>query len=110
MTHSPESAEYWREQDRHVVEAVASGVMTRGGAVSVVQLGLAKAELIRRDREHTEEQEHTRRDSESALANKQLSAATDVAKATTWAMWAAFAAAFGAIIQALMAVVSYIFR
>jgi hypothetical protein len=86
MTHTPETPEYWRDQDRHVVEAIASGVMTRSGAVNVVQLGLAKAELIRRDREHAEEQERSRRDFESALADKQLSAATDVAKATRWAM------------------------
>jgi len=60
MTHTPDKPEYWRDQDRAVVEAVASGVMTHSGTVNVVQLGLAKAELIRRDREHVEAQEQSR--------------------------------------------------
>jgi hypothetical protein len=67
-------------------------------------LGLARVELIRRDREHAEQQERSRRDFESALADKQLSAATDVAKATNRAIWAAVAAAFGAIVQAVVAI------
>jgi hypothetical protein len=109
MTDDPDTtAAYWREQDRGRVEAIASGIMYPGGRVDLRQLGLARVELIRRDREDAEQQERLRRDFESALANKQLSAATDVAKATRWAMWAAAAAALGAIVQAAMAVVSYL--
>jgi hypothetical protein len=107
MTHGPDTADYWREQERHLVEATASGATNPSGQVNVRQLGLAKAELIRRDREHAEQQERSRRDFESALADKQLSAATDVANATRWAMWAAFAAAGGAIVQAVVAVAGY---
>jgi hypothetical protein len=107
MTHRPDTADYWREQPREVVEAIASGVRSAGGAVNVVQVGLAKAELIRRDRENAEQEERSRRDFESALADKQLSAATDVANATRLAMWAALAAAIGAIVQAVMAIASY---
>jgi hypothetical protein len=106
-THPPDIADYRREQNREVVEATASGVRSVGGAVSVIQLGLAKAELIRRDREHAEQQERSRRDFEFALADKQLSAATDAAKATRLAMWAALTAAVGAIVQAGMAVACY---
>jgi hypothetical protein len=92
-----------------VVEATASGLARYSGAlINPRQIGLARAELIRRDREDAEQQERLRQDFESALADKQLSAATDVAKATRWAMWAAAAAALGAIVQAVMAVVSYL--
>jgi hypothetical protein len=109
MTDDPNTAAYWREQDRAKVEEFASGV-PRSAAANLYprQIGLARAELIRRDREDAEQQERSRRDFESALADKQLSAATDVAKATRWAMWAAAAAALGAIVQAVMAVFSYL--
>jgi hypothetical protein len=90
-----------------MVEATARGVTSSSGQVNVRHLGLARVELIRRDQEDAEQQERSRRDFESALADKQLSAATDVAKATRWAMVAAFAAAFGALVQAVMAVASY---
>lgn len=50
----------------------------------------------------------SRRDFETALADKQLRAAADVARATWWAMWAAGLAAAGAIVQAAMAVASYL--
>jgi hypothetical protein len=108
MTDDPNTAAYWREQPQEMVEATARGVTSSSGQVNVIQLGLARVELIRRDREYAEQQERSRRDFESALADKQLSAATDVAKATRWAMWAAAAAALGAIVQAVMAVVSYL--
>jgi hypothetical protein len=104
MTHSPETADYWREQDRDMVEATASGVTSPSGTINMRQLGLARVELNRRNREYAEQQEQSRRDFESALADKQLSAATDVANATKWAMVAAFFAAFDAIIQAVVAV------
>jgi hypothetical protein len=70
--------------------------------------GGARYELLLRDREHAEEQEKSRRDFETALVDKQLRAATDVARATRWAMWAAGLAAAGAIVQAAMAVASYL--
>ena len=56
MTHGPDTADYWREQERHLVEATASGA-----TIDVRQLGLARAELIRRDREYAEQQERARR-------------------------------------------------
>jgi hypothetical protein len=109
VTDDADTAAYWREQDRARVEEVASGITRYNGAfLNPRQMGLAKAELMRRDREDAEQQERSRRDFESALADKQLSAATDVAKATRWAMWAAAAAALGAIVQAVMAVASYL--
>ena len=108
MTHRPQTADYWRERERDWVEAVASGATSPSGSVDVRQLGLARAELIRRDREHAEQQEQKRQDFESALANKQLSAAVDVAKATKWAVWAAAAAACGALIQAAAAIMTLI--
>ena len=102
------TAAYWREQDRPRVEEVANQPASHSGqSLDPRQIGLAKADLIRRDREYTEQQERSRRSFETALADKQLSAATDVAKATRRAMWAAFAAAFGAIIQAVVAVASF---
>jgi hypothetical protein len=96
--------------------------------------GACKAELIRRDREYAEGQEQSRRQFEiglfnaesdrdtkrkqfeealanrqmnhaAALAGKQLDAATDVAKATKWAVWAATAAALGALVQGAAAVI-----
>jgi hypothetical protein len=41
LTHDPNTADYWREQDRDLVEATASGA-----TIDVRQLGLARAELI----------------------------------------------------------------
>jgi GTP cyclohydrolase III len=74
--------------------------------------GAAQAELTRRDREYTEAQEQSRREFErlqmdraAAVADKQLAAAVDVAKATKWAVWAAAAAATGAIVQGAVAVI-----
>ena len=71
MPHSPETPEYWREQERDLVEATASGVTSPSGTINIRHLGLARVELIRRDREHAEQQERSRRDFESALADKQ---------------------------------------
>jgi hypothetical protein len=81
MTEDPNTAAYWREQDRALVEATARGVTSSSGQVNVRHLGLARVELIRRDQEDAEQQERSRRDFESALADKQLSAATDMAQA-----------------------------
>jgi hypothetical protein len=97
-----------REMDRVQLEMIVTGSPAGVSLDQVKRISHARAELIRRDREHAEQQERSRRDFESALADKQLSAATDVAKATRSAMWAAAAAALGAIVQAVMAVASYI--
>jgi hypothetical protein len=91
-----------RDLDRAQVETLASGdrdLHTRG---------TARAELDFRDREYDEEQERSRRAFDTALADKQLRAASDVAWATKWAMAAAGAAALGALIQAAMAVITWI--
>jgi hypothetical protein len=117
-----------------MVEATASGA-----TVDVRQVGLARAELIRCDREYTEAQEQSRRRFEvglfnaegerdtkrkefeealtqrqmhhaAAIAEKQLVAARDVAKATKWAVWAAVAAAFGALVQGAVAVIGVLIK
>jgi hypothetical protein len=61
--------------------------------------------LVRRDREYAEQQEESRRNFATALADKQLTAATAVATATQRALWAASFAAAGALIQAAAAVI-----
>jgi hypothetical protein len=82
----------------------------------VQQLAQARAELLRRDREYTEEQERSRREFETAraqrqmdhaaaLASRQLSAATAVANATKWAVWAAGFSAAGAVVTAIVEVI-----
>src|SRR5438132_11883423 len=81
----------WREMGRVQLEAAADGLENLGGAEHA-----AKAEIVRRDRDYAEEQERSRREFETAraqhqmdhaaaLADKQLSAAIDVAKATKFA-------------------------
>jgi hypothetical protein len=64
MMPKEETPEYWRDRDRSMVEATASGA-----TVDTRQAGLARAELIRRDREYAEAQEQTRRDFETGLFN-----------------------------------------
>jgi hypothetical protein len=78
------------------------------GNTNLPSRAAARVELRRRDGEAAEQREQSRRDFETALADKQLRAATDVAWATKLAMWAAAAASLGAIIQAAMAVASYL--
>ena len=106
----PDPLRPMRDMGRAQLEAWASGIPGVMGPPNPAQAGQARYELLLCDREHAEQQERSRRDFESALPDKQLSAATDVAEATNWAMWAAFAAAFGAIVQAVMAVVGYLWR
>jgi hypothetical protein len=80
---------------------------------SISARGATQTELTRRDREYAEAQEQSRRecgrlqmDRAAAVADKQLAAAVDVAKATRRAMWAAAAAAaVGAIVQGAVAVI-----
>ena len=67
MAQSSGTADYWREQDRALVELTASGATGAAGMVDVRQLGLARAELYRRNREDAEQQEHSRREFEMGL-------------------------------------------
>jgi hypothetical protein len=61
MMQNPVTPEYWQQQSRAVVEATASGATSASGAVDVRQVGLARAELLRRDQEYSEGQEAGRR-------------------------------------------------
>jgi hypothetical protein len=96
------------------LDAAADGLENLGGARHA-----AKAEIIRRDREYAEEQERSRREFETArdqrpmdhaaaLADKQLSAAIDVAKATKFAAWAAGFSACGAVVAAIVEVIRFV--
>src|SRR5262249_33609142 len=96
----PDPLRPMRDMDRAQVEALASGI-PGVMAPNSAQAGQARYELLLRDRKHAEEQGRSRRDFESALADKQLSAATDVAKATKWAAWAAAFSAAGAIVTGI---------
>jgi hypothetical protein len=93
-----------RDMDRAQLEALASGITSATGAANPKLAGEARYELMQRDREYAEQQEKSRREFETALADKQLRAATNVAWATKLAMWAAIASGAGAIIQAVVAV------
>jgi hypothetical protein len=53
----------WREMDRAEIEAIASG-RTTGGRLDVRELGSARAELVRRDQEYSEQQEKARQEFE----------------------------------------------
>src|SRR5579862_4676392 len=64
MALSIEDPEYWRRANRSEVEAWASAATSASGAVNVRVLGLARAELVRRDGEYAEQQEQSRRDYE----------------------------------------------
>src|SRR4051812_37236960 len=114
MPNQLQKRDYWMIADREQVEQYASGQHSNDSFV----VGLARAELVRRDQEWAElqeadrrawevEREEARRKFDSELAEKQLRAAIDVANATKWAMIAAFASALGAIIQAVISIVSY---
>ena len=63
MTLSIDDPEYWRQADRAELEAQTSAA-TRTGAVNARAVGLARAELVRRDGEYAEQQEQSRRDYE----------------------------------------------
>src|SRR4029077_5968688 len=100
--------------------------------VNAQVVGLARAELLRRDREYAEQQEQARRafetaqfnaegdrdakrkefenaladrqmDHATALAKDQVGAAKSAARAARWAAGATAAAALGAIAQAIIA-------
>ena len=112
MPNQLQTREYWRTADREPVEQYAIGRHTSDTFV----VGLARAELARRDQEWSEEQEadrcaweaereQSRRQFETELADKQLRAA--MAKATKQSMIAAFASSLGAIVQTVMAVAIY---
>jgi hypothetical protein len=93
-----------RDMDRAQLEALASGITTGSGSVDPRRVGEARYERLLRDQEYGEQQEKWRHDFETALADKQLKAATDVAWATQLAMWAAVASGISAIIQAVIAI------
>jgi hypothetical protein len=93
-----------RDMDPAQLEALASGRTTTSGVIDPRRVGEARYELQVRDREYAEQQEKSRREFEIALVDKQMKAATDVAWATKWAMWAAVASAIGALIQAFVAI------
>lgn len=92
-----------RDRDRAGLEMLASGITSASGIANPKLAGEARYELMQRHREYAEQQEKSRREFETALADKQLSAATNVAWATKLAMWAAIAAGAAAIIQAVVA-------
>ena len=100
----PDPLRPMREMDRAQLEALASGIGTGSGPVDPRRVGQARHERLLRDQEYDEQQEKSRCDFETALADKQLRAATNVAKATRLAMWAAVASALGAIVQAVVAI------
>jgi hypothetical protein len=100
----PDPLRPMRDMDRAQLEALATGITSPAGTLDPKLAGGARYEMMQRDREYTERQEKSRREFETALADKQLSAATNVAWATKWAMWAAIAAGVAAIIQAVVAV------
>ena len=60
--------EKWRKMGRAELEAAAEGLEGLGGSKHA-----ARAELVRRDREYSEQQERSRREFEWTLADKQLS-------------------------------------
>lgn len=93
------SDEEWAKMPQETVENYAARLPR-----DAPNVGRARAELLKRDRYHAEQQEKSRREFENTLADKQLKAAADVAWATKWAMIAAIASAFGALIQALVAI------
>jgi hypothetical protein len=100
----PDPSRPMRDRDRADLEMLASGITTASGSASPREVGQARVELKLRDWEYAEQQETTRRNFETALADKQLKAATDVSWATKWAAVAAAVSAFGAIIQAVVAI------
>jgi hypothetical protein len=73
----PDPLRPMRGRDRAELETLASGITTATGAPNP-QAGQARLELKLRDQEYAEQQEKSRRDFETALADKQLSAATNV--------------------------------
>jgi hypothetical protein len=93
-----------RDMDRAQLEALASGIPGVMGGANPLQAGQARYELLVRDREYAEQQEKSRREFETALADKQLTAAANVAWATQLAMWAAVASGISAVIQAVIAI------
>jgi hypothetical protein len=101
----PDPLRPMRDMDRAQLEADACGIPGVMGPPDPRRAGQAKYELLLRDREYAEQQEKSRRDFETALADKQLRAATDVATATRWAAVAALASAAGAIGQLIVAIV-----
>jgi hypothetical protein len=100
----PDPLRPMRDMDRAQLEALASGITTGSGSVDPRQVGQARYERLLREQEYDEKQEKSRRDFETALADKQLKAGADVAWATQLAMWAAVASGIGAIIQAVIAI------
>jgi hypothetical protein len=113
-----------RKFSRATLEVMATGLaLDKGG-----NIGNARAEIIRRDRDYTEKQELSRRkfetdhqaarqefeeklaqrqmDHAAALAKEQLNTAQAAAKAATMAAWAAGVAALGAIGQIIVAVLN----
>ena len=65
-----------RLRSRDELEALASGIRGASGDANPREVGQARAELQLQDWEHAEEQEKSRQDFETALAEKQLIAAT----------------------------------
>jgi hypothetical protein len=100
----PDPLRPMRDRDRAQLEAWASTPPIRG-TVEPDRAGQARYELLLRDREYAEQQEKSRRDFETALADKQLGAATDVAWATKLAVWAAGCSAGGAVVTAIVEVI-----
>ena len=93
-----------RHMPRAELEARAIGFIAPSGHASGLQRGEARYELILRDQEYDEQQEKSRRDFETALADKQLQASTNVRWATILATAAAVASAVSAIIQVVIAI------
>jgi hypothetical protein len=110
---------HYRNMNRAQLEGLVHGVIHG-------DLGPARAELVRRDREYTDAQERDRREWETthqaarqkfeeelaqrqmdhaaALAKEQLDTAQSAARAARMAAWAAAASAVGAIGQVIVAI------
>jgi hypothetical protein len=118
----------WREVPRAELETIASATTNAAAFVDQKDLGEARAELVRRDREYAEAQEQSRRKYEderaatrrefeeqlmrrqmehaSNLAEEQLNTARSAARAARWSAVAATIAAAGVIGQIIIAIVN----
>lgn len=106
--HSPE---YWAQAPQDEVERYAARLVINDPQV----IGLARAELLRRDQVYDEEQAQRREalaqrqmDHAAKLSSEQLRTAEAAVKATKLAVWATIFAAIGAAIQAAMALMLYL--
>src|SRR5436309_14572199 len=72
----------FRSMERATLEMMASGVTSAAGYLDPTKLGLAKAELIRRDREYAEQQEQSRRSYEDQREANRLTSESEMFNAS----------------------------